>query len=498
MNGLVGELMSEVIMKSTKVKNLLKILPRIMKIYALYALIFGVVIFGLCRHNSSKYFEINSVERFLGNEICQDKVALVEGRFESGIVRINLIENAQETLDISYYTIQEGVSTNIFLACILEAADRGVQVRFILDGLFHNLRGELKDVIYAFAEHPNIELKFYEPFSLLKPWTWNNRLHDKIIVVDEHLVIIGGRNIGDKYFAQGEYDDNYDGITVDDRDVVIVNTDRQNSSGSVVSQVKNYFNYVWNHEYSKYPLTKLTQHKQDKGHKKAKSLSNYLAALKNTNPDLFNNHIDWLEVSIPTSKVTLIHNPIQRLNKEPWCWYEITNLMKSANDSIIIQSPYVSPTKDMLKYLNGKNNSPEEISILTNSIACSPNPLAISGYSLYREKIVDYGAKLYEFQGPNSIHAKSFIFDNRISLVGSFNFDSRSTFLSTETMVVIDSAEFAKLLKHEIKNQISNCLLVGKDCSYINNSEVTENVSPFKSIIIKILSAITYCFNYML
>lgn len=469
-----------------------------MKIYALYALIFGVVIFGFCKHNTSRYFEINPVERFWGNEVCQDKVALIEGRCESGIVRINLIENAQKTLDICYYTIHEGVSTNIFLACILEAADRGVQVRFILDGLFHNLRGELKDVIYAFTEHPNIELKFYEPFSLLKPWTWNNRLHDKIIVVDEHLVIIGGRNIGDKYFAQGKYFDNYDGTIVDDRDVVIVNTDMHNSSGSVVSQVKDYFNYVWNHEYSKYPVTQLTQYKQNKGHKKAEYLNSHLATLKNSEPDLFNNHIDWIEVSLPTNKVTLIHNPIERLNKEPWCWYEITNLMKCSNNSVVIQSPYVIPTKDMLKYLNGRNNSPDKISILTNSIACSPNPLAISGYSLYREKIVDFGAKLYEFQGPNSIHAKSFIFDDRISLVGSFNFDSRSAFLSTETMVVIDSIEFAKLLKSEMKNQISNCLLVDKDCLYINNQQATENVSSLKSIAIKILSAITYCFNYML
>ncbi len=57
------------------------------------------------------------------------------------------------------------MSTKIFLGSILEAADRGVEVRILLDGIFHNLKGELKDTIYAFSNHPNIQLKFYEPFN---------------------------------------------------------------------------------------------------------------------------------------------------------------------------------------------------------------------------------------------------------------------------------------------------------------------------------------------
>ena len=54
---------------------------------------------------------------------------------------MDIIENAEETLDISYYTIHDGISTDIFLGSIIEAADRGVQVRFILDGIFHHLKG---------------------------------------------------------------------------------------------------------------------------------------------------------------------------------------------------------------------------------------------------------------------------------------------------------------------------------------------------------------------
>ncbi len=128
-------------------------------------------------------------------------------------------------------------------------------MRFILDGIFHHLEGNLEDVIYAFSDHPNIALKFYEPFSILKPWTWNNRLHDKFIIADNKIAIIGGRNIGgDKYFAKD--DDNIK--VVNDRDVLILNTNMEDYSNSVISEMEDYFNLVWNYKYSIYPKKNLT------------------------------------------------------------------------------------------------------------------------------------------------------------------------------------------------------------------------------------------------
>ncbi len=464
-------------------------------IYLIYAFVFGVLIFGIQKPKNSNYLSTHPADRFYGEGIGQDRVALVEDRYYSGLVRVDLIEKAEETLDISYYTIHEGVSTDIFLGSILEAADRGVKVRFILDGIFHHLEGNLKDVIYAFTDHPNIELKFYEPFTLLKPWTWNNRLHDKFIIADSKLAIIGGRNIGDKYFAKD--DSNID--VVNDRDVLILNTDGTNFNSSVIFQLEDYFNQVWEHEFSNYPTKKLTERQRKKGYRKAQYLMNKLESMRKTNPEIFNNSYDWMDLSLPTKKITLIHNPIERLNKEPWCWYELVSLAEKSQKSILIQSPYIIPTNSMVKYLENKNITAENIEILTNSLAVSPNPFAISGYMNHRKDIVDSNANVYEFQGPGSIHAKSCIFDNRISAVGSFNFDSRSVHLSTETMVIIDSEEFAEHLEEEIQNYIGQSLKVGKDYNYISNPIVEEQkVSIPKKIIVSILSIIVYFFEFML
>lgn len=488
--------LTENLKSNNKVNGKNKILPSIVKGYLLYATVFGAVIFAFHNPNITNYKETHPVDRLQGESIGQDRVALVDERYLSGLARINLIENAKDTLDISYYTLHEGKSTDIFFGSILNAADRGVKVRILLDGVFHNLKGDLKEIPYICYAHPNIELKYYEPFSILKPWTWNNRLHDKIIIVDNELAMIGGRNIGDKYFAK----DGYEGVITNDRDVVVLNTDKENISSSVISQFENYFNKIWNHKYSKYPLKKLKGSQKKEGEEKAKYLQDYVKKLKETKEELFNYPFDWEKMSYPTNKVTLIHNPIERLNKEPWCWYEITNLAKKSKKSIFVQSPYIVPTKKMLKHIDVEKDLPEKIDILTNSLATNANPMGTAGTMRFREKIVELGANLYEYQGVGSIHAKSYIFDDRISLVGSFNLDARSTYLSTETMVVIDSEEFAGHFKDEIKdNYIVKSLKVDKDYKYMENPSVkAKEPSTIKVIIIKLLSILAYLFDFMI
>lgn len=178
-----------------------KLLLKWIFIYLIYVFLFAILLFFV-QKPKEVIVDVDDglyIDGFTDND---DKVALVESGEEGILTRLNLIYNAKETIDISYYTLTGGDSVKLFLAGINDAADRGVKVRIVLDGIFHNLKSDLKPVIYAFEAHPNIELKFYEPFNLLTPRTWNNRLHDKMILVDQKLALIGGRNIGDKYFSK--------------------------------------------------------------------------------------------------------------------------------------------------------------------------------------------------------------------------------------------------------------------------------------------------------
>ncbi|QNO16006.1 phospholipase D family protein [Alkalicella caledoniensis] len=453
------------------------------------------MVFRFHRPITSDYLDNNPVERFWGEEgkLGPDRVILIEDGDEAKLRRLNLIENAQNTIDISYYSFHDSLSTDIFTAAIMVAADRGVKIRFILDGIANFRREELQESIYTFTAHENIEFKYYEPINGIKPWTWNNRLHDKIIIVDQKWAIIGGRNIGDKYFDRGEQD-----RLSHDRDVFIMNTDLTNSE-SAVYQMEEYYEYLWNHKFSSYPMEKLSTVQSKIAQDRKKFLQELLNGIRKTRPELFAESLDWMDESTQTNKVTFIHNPLTRFNKEPWVWYEITRLMEAAQSSIIIQSPYVIPNKRMLGYIDLSKQQEVDVVILTNSFGSNPNTFGLAGYMKFRKDIIDFADYVYEYQGIGSLHAKSFIFDHRISMIGTFNTDPRSAFLSTESMVVIDSEEFTAAFRDRIEDLLEQSLLAQEDYTYVSNSDVEELPSSLgKRVKIRILSMLTYFFDYLL
>jgi cardiolipin synthase C len=477
------------------IKKVRRAVMIILVFYLLYITVFGIVIFNYKHPQvSNTYKEQHKVERFYGNETSQDRVILLEEKMFSGVARVNLMENAQESIDIAYYAVHKGYITDLIFGMILDAADRGVKVRILLDGISHGLRFGLKDLQYALVHHPNVEVKFYEPFNPLLPWTWNNRLHDKIFVVDNKYALIGGRNIGNRYFVQeGEKN------PTNDRDVLIINTDPKTKEGSVLNQMEGYFNEVWNHPITRAPITKLSSRQQKEAKEATHQLKQKIENLRETDKKLFNTYYDWVNMSLPTKKVTFIHNPIQRFNKEPWAWYDLTNLMKNSKKSIVIQSPYVIPTKPMRDYMGPLQVPPENTTILTNSIASTANVMAYSGHIKHINRMVKKGVNVLEYQGPDSIHAKTFIFDDRLSAIGAFNVDARSAFVNTESMVVIDSVEFTVNLEKEMDQYFKKSLKVAKDESYIEDPNLKPGkVSWVKSSSVKGLSYITSFFQHLL
>lgn len=458
--------------------------------YLVYVLIFAVLIFAF--HKPREKINISLDQGPVSNRLNRDRVVLVESGEEAALTRLNLIENAEESIDISYYTFTDGISTKIILAGILDAADRGVDVRILLDGIFNNLRGELRNTIYGFELHPNIELKFYQPLRLISPLSWNNRLHDKIIIVDESLALIGGRNIGDRYFREEKMKDAF----VKDRDVLILKN--QDHSSSVIGDMRDYYEKIWNHEYSKASIKKLSSRQRDKGRDFNQSLKSGYIDFKRIYIEDYK-YIDWKKKAIAADDIKFVYNPIGKTNQDPWCLREILKLSSQAKESIFIQSPYIIPSRSMIQNFNEYPIDYEKISILTNSLASSPNPLAVSGYINKKEAIIDSGADIYEYQGPDSIHSKTYIIDRYKSVIGSFNFDARSSYINTESMVVISSKEFAHKLKEEIEKDIGKSLKVGKDYKYIENPSVEEGeISIFIKILSEFLSKLVRFLEYLL
>lgn len=124
----------------------------------------------------------------------------------------------------------------------MRAADRGVQVRLLVDDIMVDTG---IDDILTLDRHKNISIKIYNPgvnlgkniFNKLKKFATdfrgaNQRMHNKTFVVDSKIVITGGRNIADEYF---DYDHEYN---FRDRDVLLL--------GKIASDVHNSFEQFWN------------------------------------------------------------------------------------------------------------------------------------------------------------------------------------------------------------------------------------------------------------
>ena len=217
--------------------------------------------------------------------------------------------------------------------------------------------------------------------------------------------------------------------------------EKRDYKDSVINKMENYFDELWEHDFSESPQNNLSQYEKEKGKEKRKEFNRKLNKVKKKKPHFFGTDFNWDKKTFPVKNISFIHNPIERLNKEPKILYDIIELMENSEKSIFLQSPYIVPINDMLENLN-LDNINVDVRLLTNSKASTPSYFATSGYIKYRKELADF-AELHEYQKPGTIHAKTYVFDSRINVVGSFNLDPRSTYLSTESMVVIDSKELA-------------------------------------------------------
>ena len=125
------------------------------------------------------------------------------------VARIASIEAADKTIDLQYYIWNNDLTGRFLLYEVLKAADRGVRVRILLDDLNE---GKYQEFLNVLDSHPNIEIRLANPFAnrgarvfdLFRFGDINRRMHNKVFIVDNQTAIIGGRNIGDEYFAASE------------------------------------------------------------------------------------------------------------------------------------------------------------------------------------------------------------------------------------------------------------------------------------------------------
>ncbi len=156
---------------------------------------------------SRLWLEVESVRSDNWNQLLNDGISALEWRLRA-------IDSAAESIEFQTFLWDLDSVGHVITSRLLAAADRGVRVRILVDDSFLFASDSIVSGINA---HPNIEYRVFNPFkrrssglisrqilNLGEFHRLNFRMHNKVMIVDRRVAILGGRNIADQYFGLHE------------------------------------------------------------------------------------------------------------------------------------------------------------------------------------------------------------------------------------------------------------------------------------------------------
>lgn len=456
----------------------------------LYIVIGMLVPFVKMKPVSKEYRDGIDVSRFYAEtgRTSSQRAYVVEINQEALDFRLDLFERAKDRIVLSTFDIRPGKSTDDLFASLYAAADRGVKVQIVVDGMYGMLHMAKEDIFYAAGTHPNIEIRFYNQPNPLMPWTIHGRMHDKYILVDQEYLLMGGRNTFDYFIGEYTKSKGYD------REVFVMG--EAGEADSAVFQADQYFQKMWKHEACRTVYDTCAAVRMKDVSRETERLKQHYADMKQKEQIPL---LDYDKLSVPIKKATFIHNPTHIYGKEPYVFEELRQLMLQAKERVIIHTPYVVCSDAMYEGFSEISEAVPDSRMIVNSIASGDNVCASSDYLRNRKDVLATGFRLYEYMGVHSTHGKSLVVDDNISVIGSYNFDNRSTYVDTETMLVIDSKELNAQLTEKFEDLKEGSLEVGPDEKYIEKEGVTPSVMDGnKSAAIKLLSVLIQGFRYLI
>ncbi|MEQ5839290.1 phospholipase D family protein [Paraburkholderia acidicola] len=380
-------------------------------------------------------------------------------------MRIALARAAAKTLDMQYYIANEDTTGKLLLGAALYAADRGVRVRMLVDDLNFD---DIDSVMAALNSHDNIEIRVFNPFGtthrgmferttnlFTKIDSFTRRMHNKAMIADNQVSIVGGRNLGDEYFSAS--------TTLQFRDLDVL------AAGPITHDVSASFDEFWQSS-SSYPLRALNHQKFEP--KELDAMRDELRAHWRDNADPYNAKplnatplatqiasntlgLTWAPAEFKADTPDKIVKPTDDYVSPPM--QRLIELTHDAQKEFLVISPYFVPHDAGVKGLGVLTQRGVRVAVLTNSMAATDAIAVQAGYSPYRVPLLKEGVELYEFrpiqnqprpgiagsQSRASLHAKTYVIDRKILVIGSMNLDPRSAHLNTELALVIHSEALA-------------------------------------------------------
>ncbi len=436
--------------------------------------------------------------------------AMLEVGTEALEARIHLIRSATRSIDLQTYIWANDEAGQFILDELVAAARRGVVVRILSDQLRDGVTAEF--LARLALTHVNLEKRIYNPFrgdAVMADidYLWgtffhfnvlNHRMHCKMLLVDGRVGIVGGRNVQNRYFDQ---DPDFDYI---DRDVLVV--------GPTVKQMSASFEEYWESRIVA-PLGQLSDVRDYLLREVAPlpldppsvAVKARFGALSERASDAVHIGQTFVDTAFKVERMAFTADrPMKPFVEDRTADLDtssrLRNVVGSVKRSLLVQTPYPilsNSAYEALASIRARNKG-IEFTLSTNSLVSSDHffvyalaykrkkrnvevldfnihelkdkpadaSLFIPSYAklvqMRAEKTVDRppfqfsvtGDGGFPSEGPGprlSIHAKSLVVDNWISVIGSHNFDPRSRDINTENVVIIWDEDFANALAGRIR-----------------------------------------------
>jgi phosphatidylserine/phosphatidylglycerophosphate/cardiolipin synthase-like enzyme len=422
-------------------------------------------------------------------------VNVLEHGEDSLLLRVHLIRAAQKSIDIQTFIWAEDASGWLMLDELIAAAQRGVRVRVLVDQLF-----SLDDVEWLSriaSAHANLEFRLYNPTfdeAVTQPLefaagllccfsTFNQRMHNKLFLVDGDIGVAGGRNVEDRYF---DWDQEFD---YRDRDVLVLGPDAS-------AEMRDSFEEFWANRRA-VPLTRLNDVNQrivaDAG--KVETLAPpanvdwpRIESLRARALDAGYIRAAFVDDALRVGHIEYFSDAPGKPDQSDGSASEalsehVAELLRGAQSEVVFETPYLVLSKRARSIFRElyKRQPRVRVTVSTNSLAATDAFYVYALSHKYKKRYLKrYGFHIYEFKpfpgdaeefvrdyanlaGSGNLgkyerygqtplkrhgvrlglHGKSLVIDESVSLIGSHNFDPRSDNYNTESGFIIHDREVA-------------------------------------------------------
>lgn len=331
------------------------------------------------------------------------------------------LPKAKRFIFMEYFILEEGEMWEPIFEILKQKAAEGVEVRFMYDDL-----GSIMTLPVNYdvqLRNAGIQCAVFNPFKPHLNATMNYRDHRKITVIDGNVGFCGGINIADEYINAYEKHGHWK-----DTGVLL--------RGDAVWNLTAMFLSLWN-------FTSPTD----------KQFEQYRPTI----------HCESDGYVQPFGD-----SPLDHINVSEETYMQIIN---RATRYVYITTPYLILDNEMITALQVAARSGVDVRIVTPHV---PDKWLVhqTTQSFY-QVLLDAGVRIYEYT-PGFVHAKMYVSDDTVAIVGTANMDYRSFYLHFECGVCFFRSSVVQDVRADIEHLLTQCFEIPKD--YIRHVRLWKRI----------------------